>query len=88
MPDLNPVGSWRQVRNRKLAVLIRHGVVRIVHDDHLTLHPAMDGTLDIDEAYLLKFALIHLTLNGLRNVKQAVVALKKLNVVEYGITVH
>src|SRR5436309_11519649 len=87
MPDLDPIGSRGQIRNRKLPVLIGHAVVRVVDDDHVTLHPAMDSALDIESACLLKFALVRLALNRLRDVEEAVVALKKLNVVQYRITV-
>ena len=47
----------------------------------------MNGALHVDGAGLLEFLLVHLALNGLRDVEEAVVALEKLNVVEYGVAV-
>ena len=87
MPDLNLVFSRRQIRNRKLPILVGNRVVRIVHDHHVRLHPAVDRTLDVQTACLLDLALIHLALNRLRNVEEAIITLKELNVVQYRITV-
>src|SRR5436309_15043430 len=87
MKDLNVVGAGRQIGNRKFAVLIGHGIIMIVHDDHVGLHPTMDRTLDIESASLFNFSLIYLTLNGLRDIEQTVVALEKLNIVQDGVIV-
>ena len=47
----------------------------------------MDGALDIDRPCLLDFLFVHLPLNGLSDVEEAVVALEELDVVQDRITV-
>src|SRR5262245_36580270 len=87
MEYFNVVRSRRQIRNRKLAVVVGHGVIGIIDDDDVRLHPAMDCTLDIERASLLDLAFIYLALYWLRNVEEAVLAFEKLNVVQYRVIV-
>ena len=87
MPDFDLILSRRKIRDGKLSVVIRNGIVRIIHNDDITLHPPVDGAFDIDRAGFLDFLFVHLPLNGLSDVEEAVVALKELDVVQYGITV-
>src|SRR5436190_16123748 len=47
----------------------------------------MDRALDIERASLLNFAFIYLALDWLRNVEEAVLALEKLDVVQYRVIV-
>src|SRR5438105_3989008 len=87
MPDFDLILSRGKIRNRKLSVLIGHSIVGIVDNSDVTLHPAMDCALHIDGAGLLEFPLVHLALNRLRDVEEAVVSLKELNVVQYRVAV-
>ena len=87
MPDFYLIFSGRKIRYRKLPVLISHGIVRIVHDNDVTLHPSVDSAFNIDSACLLEFLLVDLALNRLGDVEEAVVAFKKLDVMQYRITV-
>src|SRR5215468_7955322 len=87
MPDFDLILSGRQVRNRKPSIVISQGIIRVVHDDNITLHPSVDGALDVDCVCLLEFLLVHLSLNRLCDVEEAVLTLKKLNVVQYRVTV-
>src|SRR5207249_10272976 len=53
----------------------------------VTLHPSVDSAFNVDGACFLEFLLVDLALNRLGDVEEAVVAFKKLDVMQYRITV-
>src|SRR5689334_13971147 len=87
MPDLDLIFSGRQICDREFAVFVGYSVVGVIDNENLTLHPAVNSALHIDWPGLIHQMLVHLPLNGLSNVEEAVVATEELDVMQNGITV-
>ena len=88
MPHPYFVDTRRKIRYRELPVFIGDRVVRIVHNSHVAAHPAVNIALGINEAHFLELVFVHLAFYGLRDVKETLIILIEVNVVQYGVAVQ